>query len=329
MDIKTFAKKIKQLRIFVIGDVMLDSYIWGKAERLSPEAPVPVVQVEKKESRPGGAANVAFNLRALGVNTYLFGLVGKDHAATELKKNLALSKIKSQGIFAHPALTTTIKTRVIGNKHQLLRIDEEQPVTLSSDERKKFIFSILEAIREFAPDAIIFEDYDKGCIDQDLIKQITEFAIQANIITAVDPKRNNFLHYKNVTLFKPNFAELKNGLNLNSLKKNKDSLQLHTSEFLRKQKIKNMMVTLSEHGVYYATKVQSGMHDAHVRSIADVSGAGDTVIAIATCCMALDLPLHTAAAIANVAGGMVCEYAGVVPINHQQFYNEIQKLHLL
>ncbi|MBK8845073.1 MAG: D-glycero-beta-D-manno-heptose-7-phosphate kinase [Bacteroidetes bacterium] len=329
MDIKTFANKISELRIFVVGDVMLDAYIWGKAERLSPEAPVPVVQVEKKESRPGGAANVAYNLRALGVDTYLFGLVGKDLAAAELKKNLTSSKINSKGIYSHASLTTTIKTRVIGNKHQLLRIDEEKNITLSATERNAFTNSILEAIKKHAPHAIIFEDYDKGCIDKDLIEKITAFANKLNIITTVDPKRANFLHYKNVTLFKPNFAEIKNGLNAPTLEKNQHSLLQYTSDFLRNQKIKNMMITLSEHGVYYATPKQAGMHDALIRNIADVSGAGDTVIAIATRCLAIVLPLQLADAIANVAGGMVCEYAGVVPVNNKLFFNEIQKLNLL
>ncbi len=313
-------ERFNQLNILIIGDVMIDAYYFGQVDRISPEAPVPVVAVDHKENRLGGAANVAQNIRALGANPVLCSVIGDDEEASTLNDLLKQETISGAGILRSKERVTTIKTRVIGNKHQMLRIDREMTAEITTQENEL----LLERIKQLLPDAdaVIFEDYDKGVLNEYLISETIKAAKALNKPTIVDPKKRNFLAYKDCTFFKPNLKEIREGLNthkdLSQISNLEDALgDLH-------QRLNNeiAMVTMSEQGVLITDYKQTHHIPAHIRNIADVSGAGDTVVSVATLCLALGLPLKTVAELANLAGGLVCEKVGVVPIEKAQLMEE-------
>ncbi|MEI6124084.1 MAG: bifunctional ADP-heptose synthase [Bacteroidota bacterium] len=316
------------LKVLVIGDVMIDSYIWGKVDRISPEAPVPVVLVENRENRLGGAANVALNVQSLGAMPIMCSVVGTDQKANEFVQLLEDKNISSVGIVKSPKRITTTKFRIIGNNYQMLRVDEEDAHALSSAENELFITRIKQLIICENPAVIIFEDYDKGVISESLIKQIVDFATANHIPVVVDPKKKNFLHYENVSLFKPNFKELCEGLKIENISKDQENLNKICSALQKANNIETILLTMSEHGVYVSkldsnNMVNSEIIPAQIRNIADVSGAGDTVISIAGLCLALKLDAHDIAYISNIGGGLVCEAVGVVPINKDLLKNEL------
>ena len=323
---KELFSKLNQLTAFVIGDVMIDSYLWGKVDRISPEAPVPVVAVTKKENRPGGAANVAINIHALGAKAFLFATIGNDKTASECIEVLKEFNLSVDGILKSNNRITTVKTRVIGNNHHLMRVDEEHTDDLNKEDAEKLTNHICESIRRTQPHVIIFEDYDKGCITKFLIDKVVVEAAKYNIPVTVDPKKKNFFNYKNVTLFKPNLKELREGLKLDLDNVSVSSLQEQTKSFKEKQHIQSLMVTLSEKGVYYSDNTNTEILPAHIRNISDVSGAGDTVISVVSLALAAGLNLHDAAWMANIAGGMVCEKVGVVPVNKEELEKEVTRL---
>lgn len=305
---------------------MIDSYLWGKVDRISPEAPVPVVAVTKKENRPGGAANVAINIHALGAKAFLFATIGNDKTASECIEVLKEFNLSVDGILKSNNRITTVKTRVIGNNHHLMRVDEEHTDDLNKEDAEKLTNHICESIRRTQPHVIIFEDYDKGCITKFLIDKVVVEAAKYNIPVTVDPKKKNFFNYKNVTLFKPNLKELREGLKLDLDNVSVSSLQEQTKSFKEKQHIQSLMVTLSEKGVYYSDNTNTEILPAHIRNISDVSGAGDTVISVVSLALAAGLNLHDAAWMANIAGGMVCEKVGVVPVNKEELEKEVTRL---
>jgi len=318
--------QFNSLTILIIGDVMIDTYIWGNVDRISPEAPVPIVSITKKESRLGGAANVALNVQALGATPLICSVIGDDLEGIEFQKLLADQNLSEEGILRIQDRPTTVKTRVIGHHQQMVRIDAETDKSISPKETSLVFEKIKHLIENKTIDAIIFEDYDKGLITQELIQRTVELATQKEIITVVDPKKRNFLHYKNVTLFKPNLKELREGLKIDIDPKLSHELE-HAVDVLQKQLNAQMvMVTLSELGVYISAKQGKKIMPAHIRDIADVSGAGDTVVATATLCLAASLDAFKTVAIANLAGGLVCEHVGVVPIEKDQLLAESEKL---
>jgi len=319
---KSFAK----LNILVIGDVMVDAYVFGKVNRISPEAPVPVVAVTKKENRLGGAANVALNIKSLGATPLLFSVVGEDIYGKEFIRLLSAEKINTNGIINSKKRSTTVKTRVIGNNHQMLRVDEEETGNISTSDTKALLDGIEKCIRSKKPDAIVFEDYDKGCITPALIKEVMKLAAKNKIPVAVDPKKNNFLNYSGATLFKPNLKELKEGLKMEFETSDKKELDKAVRELCKRIACKNALVTLSEDGVLIHSNGKSIIIPAHVRSISDVSGAGDTVISVAALSMALGLEPALIAQLSNIAGGLVCERTGVVSIDKKQFAEESVRL---
>ena len=209
MTVESLFKNIAGCKVLVIGDVMTDAYLWGRVDRISPEAPVPIVAINKKEKRLGGAANVALNLQSLGAVPFLCGIVGNDYDGDEFKDIMQAQGLKTDGIVKMAGRKTTVKTRIIGNNHHLLRVDEELATDLNEKQSLQFADKIIKVINKNKPAAIIFEDYDKGALNQTVISRVMAYANQAGIKTAVDPKRNNFHAYKNVTLFKPNLSELK------------------------------------------------------------------------------------------------------------------------
>jgi len=312
------------MRVLVIGDAMLDTYLWGKVERLSPEAPVPIVSVTKRENRLGGAANVSRNLQALGATPILFSVIGDDDNGKEFESLLVKRELSNQGIFVDRTRNTTVKNRIISSGKQIVRVDEESTSYISAEMEETLIQAILQEMETGKIDVIIFVDYDKGIVTQNLFTTINKVALEKNILTAVDPKRRNFRNYKNVTLFKPNFKEFVEGLGQPIAKDDLESIKAHADQFKKEQNLKLIFVTLSELGVYISNGVKKQYYPAVIRDIADVSGAGDTVIAVASLAMAAGLSPKTMALMSNLAGGLVCEKVGVVPIDRAQLQKEMK-----
>jgi D-glycero-beta-D-manno-heptose-7-phosphate kinase len=319
-------EKFNNLKILVVGDIMIDSYLLGKVDRISPEAPVPIVSITKKENRLGGAANVALNIAALGATPIICSVTGNDNNADEMFRLINLQALPTHGIVKSENRITTVKTRIISQHQHMLRFDEEITNPLSVSEEKLFISKIKEILDNETIDAIVFEDYNKGALTEKVIAEVIELANKKNIITTVDPKKENFFAYKNVTLFKPNLKELKEGLKIDFDKKNID--ELVKADVILKSKLHNKisLITLSEMGVFYSSQNQSKLIPAHKRNIADVSGAGDTVISVATLSLSVGLDMEEVAMISNLSGGLVCEKTGVVPIDKNQLLEEALKL---
>ncbi len=324
--IQQIFKSFNNLNVLIIGDVMIDAYMWGNVNRISPEAPVPIVSITKKENRLGGAANVALNVQAMGANPILCSVIGNDIDGKLFFELLKKQKLSSEGILKSKKRITTVKTRIIGGNHQMLRVDDEIETYIGIEEVDSLSEKIKKLISSKKVDVIIFEDYDKGCITPELIKSCVAFAKQKNIPIVVDPKKKNFMSYNGVTLFKPNLKELKEGLKLDFDSNNIKELEKIASDFIKKQNIGTLLITLSEKGIYtHSTKTKTVI-PAHVRTISDVSGAGDTVISLAALCLALNLSPIMTATLANLAGGMVCEKVGVVPIDKKQLLDEAIRL---
>ena len=315
-----------KLNALIIGDVMIDNYLWGKVDRISPEAPVPIVSVQKKESRLGGAANVAINIQALGANPILCAVIGGDINGRAFLDLLQQMNMSSEGLFQSNDRPTTVKTRVIGNNHQMLRVDEEHEDDINASERKQLISRVTAIINRKKIDVIIFEDYDKGLISKSLIEQVIKLARQKNIPVAVDPKKRNFNHYRHIDLFKPNLKELRDGMKIDLEKNNVGELKSAVKKLSAEHDIKNMLVTLSDLGVLIINDTIDKIIPAHYRNITDVSGAGDTVISVAALCLAAGADPVTMASLANLAGGIVCEQVGVVPVEKKQFLEEAKRL---
>jgi len=323
MNWDSIFEDFKSKKILVIGDVMIDAYLYGSVSRISPEAPVPILNFENREERLGGAANVAFNLISLGAQVGLASVVGSDEAGTNMRSLLSNEKIDDKNLILSRSRKTTVKTRVIGNNQQLLRVDNEQIDEITKSEEEALLNSIKENMEGY--DAIIFEDYNKGVLTPSLIAEIVKMANDKNIITTVDPKIKNFLAYKNVSLFKPNLKELKLGLNVNfNFGIERYKFENAINELIKVLNPKHLLVTLSEYGVFYKTDGDSDLISAHKRAISDVSGAGDTVISVVTLGLLVGLNLQQASELANLAGGLVCEEIGVVPINKSRLRKEAE-----
>lgn len=325
-NIKNLFDSFSKLNILIVGDVMLDSYVWGNVSRISPEAPVPIVSVEKRENRLGGAANVALNIKAMGATPILCSVIGTDANGEHFSALLKSEKLATQGILTFANRITTTKTRIIGNKHQMLRVDDEINNPLSSQQSKALFATISKIIASQKIDALIFEDYDKGVLTPELIAQIVKLATKSGIPTTVDPKKNNFLAYKNVSLFKPNLRELKEGLHLDLNLNELGNLRKAVDMLNKSIQSKITLITLSERGVFVKEGKQEQLLPAHIRSISDVSGAGDTVIAVATLCLARKTSAAFLAALSNLAGGLVCEKVGVVSVDKKQLLGEAVSL---
>lgn len=326
MNYKDLFDKFNGLRILVIGDVMLDAYVMGKVNRISPEAPVPIVSLENEDARIGGAGNVALNLLALGAKPIICGVIGEDSSGDKLLNLFEKNGISTDGLVKSMVRKTTVKTRVISNKQQLLRIDSESTFPLLESEEIKLNNTIQNIINQ-GIDGIIFEDYNKGVLTDSVIQNTIKIAKEKDIPTAVDPKKENFLSYKGVSLFKPNLKELKEGLNLNFDFNTKKELFEKGIELLE-EKLQNEIsfVTLSENGVFIKNQTEKYYVPAHMRSISDVSGAGDTVIAVATLCLISGASIQQIAEISNLAGGLVCEKSGVVSISKNDLLKEVSEL---
>ena len=317
-------------RVMIVGDVMVDSYLWGVVDRISPEAPVPVVDVNYREERLGGAANVAVNIKALGAHPILCSVIGSEMKGNVFLKILEDEGLPADGIYRSKDRITTTKFRIIGNNSQLLRVDEEDTHDLQAGDERSFLDICANLIDRENIDVLIIQDYNKGILTPVVITELIAKAREKDIPVVVDPKKKNFDLYSNVTLFKPNLKELKEGLKIEFREPEEDVLN-DTINLLRDQiNVDIAMITLSEHGIYISAGNEAGTEShllpAHVRNIADVSGAGDTVVSVASLCLAAKASLKTIAAVSNLAGGIVCEKVGVVPIDRKRFVEELNKL---
>lgn len=319
-------EKFNSLNIMIIGDVMMDSYIWGKVERVSPEAPVPVVKVSNRENRLGGAANVALNVQSLGGRPFICAIIGDDKDGAEFMSLLRNQNLSEQGILEIRNRPTTVKTRIIAHNQQIVRVDAETEENISEAETELMIGMIRKILAEQKIDAIIFEDYDKGLITEKLITETVKIARNSGIITVVDPKKRNFHFYKGVHLFKPNLKELEDGLKTVINPSKPGQVENAISKLKSQLGARAVMLTLSEKGVFINSDLGQRHIPAHKRDIADVSGAGDTVIATAALCLAAGLDEFKSSEIANLAGGLVCEHVGVVPIDKARLLEESRKL---
>ncbi len=313
-------------KVLIIGDVMVDSYLVGKVDRISPEAPVPVVALKQRNNLLGGAANVALNIKSLGAEAFLFSVIGNDKQGEILLELMEKEGLSTQGIILSKDRITTTKFRIISNNMQMLRVDEEMDTDLSTNETNELIKNISTLIKSQKPDVIILQDYNKGVLSPEVIVLITEIAAMADIPVAVDPKKKNFTLYKGVSLFKPNLKEINEGLKTDIDPRSLESLQEAAELLHASQNIEHIMITLSEHGVFISSRKSYG-YDTNIipavlRSIADVSGAGDTVISVAALCMAVKSDPLFIATLANLAGGLVCEHSGVVPVDKMQLIHE-------
>jgi rfaE bifunctional protein kinase chain/domain len=319
-------EKINGLRVLVVGDVMLDTYCWGSVDRISPEAPVPVVAVKKTETRIGGAGNVAINTAALGAATTIISVVGKDAAGEQLLNQMQAVPIDTSFAVITPQRQTTNKTRIMSRNQQMLRLDQEETGDLSV-ELEEAVWNQVEAyFRQQPPDVCILEDYNKGVLTPTLISKIIALCTEKSVVTTVDPKQKNFFSYKGVTLFKPNLKEVREGLHLSLPTVDQQALDSVHHQLANQLHHTISFITLSEKGVYFHDGKRSAWLPGHIRNIADVSGAGDTVIAVASLVYAATRDMQVAAEIANIAGGLVCEEVGTAPIRKQLLLEETLRL---
>ncbi len=317
---------IKNQKILIIGDVMLDHYLNGTVNRISPEAPVPIVKLNSSEYRLGGAANVAANVQAFDAIPVIFSVVGKDKHGMILKDLLKEAGMESSYIFTDDSRPTTRKTRISAGYQQMLRVDEEETHPIGSAIQNEILYSLEQLIDKDPPKAIIFQDYNKGVLAKNLIVKIIEIANKANIPSVVDPKFDHFFEFKKCTIFKPNLKELSEGLG-KKIKPELEVLKAACQALEDKIQAKQLLITLSEYGVFTFENGEGSVLPVKSREIVDVCGAGDAVIATCAIGTALGLSLAQIGQLANISGGIVCESMGVVPLEFQKLQAEIEELH--
>lgn len=321
-ELDSIFEQFNNLRALIVGDVMIDSYMWGETTRISPEAPVPIVAVSKKENRLGGAANVALNVQSLGATPILCAIIGNDNAGKEVIKLLEDQKLSNAGLVTDQDRPTTVKTRIIAADKHALRVDEEIETDLSAEKEEELFIRVTSLIQTEQPQVVIFEDYNKGVLTHNLIQKVIAHCEKLSIPTIADPKKKNFLSYKNITLFKPNLKELNEGLNISVDPSDEESMKNGFRVLHDQLQYTNALVTLSEYGIAIDSDGHSFFQNAFKRDILDVSGAGDTVLSTAALCLALQIPKEILATLSNLAGGLVCEKVGVVPINKAQLHKQ-------
>ncbi|OIR00739.1 bifunctional protein HldE [mine drainage metagenome] len=326
MNFDQLFKSFANLKVVVFGDVMLDTYWWGHVERISPEAPVPVVALKNKELRIGGAGNVALNTVALGAQTFVVSAIGIDDDGKQLRHLFEQNNINTDFLIESSKRITTNKVRIISRNQHMMRLDAEITKDVDADIENKLLNSLKSCFENTKPDVLIFEDYNKGVLTGNLIEKVIELCKAHQVVTTVDPKRKNFFAYKGVDIFKPNLKEVKEGLNLLLEDVNQSSLnEIHS---LLQQQLQHQIsfITLSEKGVFFQSPDHSKIIPTHIRNIADVSGAGDTVIAVASLVYAATKNMLLAAEMANIAGGLVCEEVGTAAIDKKKLLDECKLL---
>ncbi len=325
-DIAGLFELFTNIKVGIIGDVMLDTYLWGKVDRISPEAPVPVVAVHKKEYRIGGAGNVALNIQSMGAKASVLSVTGKDDDGSKLRQMLEDGGIDTSFMLQSAKRVTTNKIRVIARNQQMMRLDNEVTADLGYEDENRLILAVQTYIAQEKPEVIILEDYNKGILTELVIQKVIDLCRHNNIITAVDPKRKNFFAFKAVDIFKPNLKEATEGLNIIYTGVNENLLLDIHAALHEKLQHRISFITLSEKGVFYQSENEQGIVPSHIRNIADVSGAGDTVIAVAALVYAATGNVKLMAEMANIAGGLVCEEVGTAAINKDKLLHECNAL---
>lgn len=326
VDFKKLFNSFSSLKAGVIGDVMLDTYMWGRVERISPEAPVPVVSLNKKEYRIGGAGNVALNCQSLGANVSILSVTGNDTEGLLLTELFDSNNIETSYLVRSQERPTTSKTRIISRNQQMMRLDAEITDPLNEQDEERLLVQVQNYISKEDPDIIIFEDYNKGVLTEKIIKEVTGLCKKAGVLTAVDPKRKHFFSYTETDIFKPNLKEVKEALNLLDEEITLPLLENIHGQLQRQLHHRISFITLSEKGVFYELDGKAAIIPSHLRNIADVSGAGDTVIAVASLVYAATKNVHLMADIANIAGGLVCEEVGTASISKERLLQECELL---
>lgn len=310
----------KGKRVAVLGDLMLDRYVWGSVSRISPEAPVPVLQVDSESARLGGAANVANNIKALGAEPVVFGIVGADEAGEKIREILNEIGLSKVGIVTDEGRPTTVKTRVIAHSQHVIRMDYEISEGINEEIRRR-VMDILKSMSGEI-DGFLLEDYNKGMLTKTLLSEVIGLARKTDKVVSADPKHLNFFEYKHVTLFKPNRKEAESALGLPA---GSDEEAIRAAkELLSRLECANVLLTRGEKGM---TLIEGDGSYAHfptkARKVADVSGAGDTVISTLTVALVAGATVKEAAAIANHAGGIVCGEVGIAPVDRERLFTEV------
>jgi D-glycero-beta-D-manno-heptose-7-phosphate kinase len=320
--LKELQKNFKNLRIAVIGDMMLDCYFWGDVKRISPEAPVPVIEVGEEFFRFGGAANVALNIQKLGGIPLPIGVIGYDNDGTIFRSLINETNMASDGLIVDDTRPTTAKTRVIADNQHVVRIDKESKNYISKEIEQKILDCFDQHLRDL--DGIILQDYNKGVLSPYLINEIITRAKQADKLVTVDPKFNNFFEYKNVSVFKPNRKEAEDVLGMKI--RNNEDVTSAGRKLLNQLNAQFVLLTLGEEGiaVFESGKEEKRM-PTKARKVADVSGAGDTVIATLTVALAAKANIIEASYLANYAGGIVCGEVGIIPIENEVLFNTVEE----
>ena len=324
IDYNYLSQGFNQLNVLIVGDVILDHYLIGRVDRISPEAPVPVVLHESEDYRLGGAANVALNIKKMGATPYLLSLIGGDHQGERLVKLLNEEEIDGSYLVRDEKRTTTCKTRILARNQQLLRYDYEETTWLNSNQEEQLLDQIKTVLHEQKIDAIVFQDYNKGLLTKHVIQQVMLYAKAMDVPTLADPKKANFLSYKGVDFFKPNLREINEGLNVFISETQPRLKELVAAATAVQEALDNhcTLITLGARGIFYQLGEHVDLVPTKERTVADVCGAGDTVISIIALGVAARLPIHEIVALANIAGGQVCEQVGVVPINKKLLLKE-------
>lgn len=325
-DFRKLFASFSTLKAGIIGDVMLDTYMWGSVERISPEAPVPVVSLHKKEYRIGGAGNVALNCQSLSAGATILSVTGDDQEALLLDELFESYQIDSSYLVKSSTRRTTSKTRIISRNQQMMRLDDEITDALSASEEEKLLDRVQNYITSEDPDIIIFEDYNKGVLTERVIEQTIALCKESGVLTAVDPKRKNFFAYRETDIFKPNLKEVNEALNLLAEVVSLEHLEKIHRELNKQLHNRVSFITLSEKGVFYQQNGKAAIIPSHLRNIADVSGAGDTVIAVASLVYAATQNVHLMAEVANIAGGLVCEEVGTATVSREKLLHECELL---
>lgn len=326
--IQKILSKAEQKKICIIGDVMLDKYMLGDVLRISPEAPVQVFDIRNTVPKLGGAANVSLNIKTLGTEPFLIGVIGDDSEGQMLKHVMRKQNQDIGGLITVKDRATTCKTRVIASSHHLLRIDSETKSDISKDTEEKILDILKSNIKDF--EIILLQDYNKGVLTKNLIHKVIKFSGEKNVKVLVDPKFENFFEYKNVFVFKPNRKELEDAFG--RIAKTDDDLLNICKELINKIKCENLVLTLGEKGIKIfrnqTTSLKMNSFNTLARRVADVSGAGDTVISTIAVCLAGGASLNDAVEISNIAAGVVVEEVGIVPIEKNVLINQIKLLNL-
>ena len=325
LSIDSIFQSFSQMKAIVVGDLMLDRYTIGTVDRESPEAPVPIVVQTNEEIRLGGAGNVALNLKSLGAEVYLFGITGKDVAGEDVRGLLRENKISADYIRQDSSRPTTVKQRVVAERGQLLRVDFEETTPISPDIQTNILAGIKSLIPEV--DVLIFQDYDKGLLNSGIIKEVIQRCRENNLPCLVDPKERNFNNYAGATLFKPNLRELEFSMQIEIDPTDVDQLLDAYRHLKSSMNISALLLTLSENGLFICNDLEKHLIPTAPVLSPDVSGAGDTVAAIAGLSLAAGLPLQTIGHWANQAGRQVCQFPGVVPVSKIMLMEELKNLH--